>query len=116
MRSFDNGFAFVVGIANYPSVRELSATVLKDAADISALLTDAARCGYPSGQVRYLLDDQASADNIRAGLGWLAEVAGIDDTAICHYSDDNVPAIFTQTVPGMFTQDVPRLFSQSVPV
>jgi hypothetical protein len=33
----------------------------------------------------------------------------------CHHSDDNVPAIFTQTVPGMFTQNVPLLFSQSVP-
>jgi hypothetical protein len=82
MASFDKGYALVVGVANYPEFPTLPATVLKDATDISTLLMDATQCGYPPDQVRHLLDEQATAYNIRAELRWLAERTGEDDTAV----------------------------------
>ncbi len=86
MTLFDRGYAFVVGIANYPNVRQLPAIVLKDATDISALLMDKTRCGYSPDQVRHLLDEQATADNIRLGLHWLAKQTGPEDTAVFFFS------------------------------
>lgn len=83
---FERGHAIVIGVANYPQVRPLPETVLNDARDLRTLLTDAARCGYPSDQVTQLLDDEATADSIRAALAALAAHTGPDDTAVVFFS------------------------------
>lgn len=83
---FDNGYALVVGIANYSKVRKLPKTVLKDAQDISILLRNPEQCGYPADQVKHLVDDMGTANEIRNGLQWLAEQTSKDDTAVFFFS------------------------------
>jgi len=82
MTFFDNGYALVVGIANYAHVRKLPNSVLADANSINQLLQDEDYCGYPAAQVKLLTDDQATAVNIKEGLSWLAENTGEGDTAV----------------------------------
>lgn len=87
MRSqFSNGYALVIGVANYPNVRKLPVQVLDDARDIAALLQSAEYCGYPARNVEQLFDGQATAAGIRAGLTRLARAAGADNTAIVFFS------------------------------
>jgi hypothetical protein len=80
------GHALVIGVANYPKVRPLPETVLDDARDLGALLTDPAICGYPPAQVDQLLDVEATSDSIRAALADLAARTGPDDTALVFFS------------------------------
>lgn len=86
MNLFNKGYALVVGVANYAKFRKLPPMVVKDAEDISQLLTDPATCGYPADHVRLLTDRQATAQGIREGLGWLADQTSSDDTAIFFFS------------------------------
>jgi hypothetical protein len=86
MPGFQDGYALIVGIANYPKVRRLPKTVLKDAQDVDRLLRSQAHCGYADANVRLLLDEQATANDIRAGLHWLAGTAGPGDTALIFFS------------------------------
>lgn len=83
---FDKGYALVVGVANYAQFRKLPPIVLKDAEDVSGLLTDPLNCGYAKDHVRHLADSEATADGIREGLRWLAEETSEDDTAIIFFS------------------------------
>ena len=84
--TFEHGHALVIGVANYPRVNPLPETVLDDARDLRALLTDPAACGYPPGQVAQLLDAEATGDGIRAGLADLAARSGPEDTAVVFFS------------------------------
>ena len=84
--TFEHGHALVVGVANYPRVNPLPETVLDDARDLRALLTDPAACGYPPTQVAQLLDAEATGDGIRAGLADLAARSGPEDTAVVFFS------------------------------
>jgi hypothetical protein len=84
--TFVGGHAVVVGVAGYPNVSPLPATVLDDARDLRGRLTDPATCGYPAEQVALLLDRQATCDGIRAALAKLAQAAGPDDTAVVFFS------------------------------
>lgn len=86
MSGFENGYALIIGIANYPQVRKLPKSVLKDARDVYQLLSSPARCGYLASNLKLLLDDQAKANNIRDGLHWLARSAGAGDTAMVFFS------------------------------
>ena len=86
MPGFKDGYALIVGIANYPKVRRLPETILKDARDVHNLLRAPAHCGYPDANVRLLLDDKATADSIRDGIRWPAGAAGLGDTALVFFS------------------------------
>ncbi|MCS7056475.1 MAG: caspase family protein [Thermoflexales bacterium] len=86
MANFEQGYALIIGIANYPRVRPLPASVLNDARAVSAILQNPARAGYPKDQVRLLLDDDATRQGILDGLSWLAEHAGPDATAVVYFS------------------------------
>jgi hypothetical protein len=83
---FPNGYGLVIGIANYPRVRKLPTTVLKDAQDVKRILCSPSHCGYPQENVRLLLDSEATADGIRNGLRWLAEISDAGDTAVLFFS------------------------------
>jgi hypothetical protein len=83
---FQAGHALVVGIAHYPAVRGLPENVLDDARDLADLLQDPNRCGYPSGQVLRLLDEEATASGIRSALSDLAQRAGTGSTAVVYFS------------------------------
>ncbi len=84
--TFAGGHAVVVGVAGYPKVSPLPVTVLDDARDLRARLTDPATCGYPAGQVALLLNGQATRDGIRAALAGLVQRAGPGDTAVVFFS------------------------------
>ncbi len=86
MRSFDRGFAVVVGIKSYEYVGALRNAVLRDASELAEVLRDPDRCAYPIEQVRHLRDRLATADAVRRELRWLAEVTGPDDTAVFFFS------------------------------
>ncbi|HEY3341613.1 MAG TPA: caspase family protein [Anaerolineae bacterium] len=86
MPNFTQGYALVVGIANYTSVRPLPETVLKDARDVAALLEQPERAGYLPDHVKLILDKDASKQAILAGLAWLAACAANDATAVVYYS------------------------------
>jgi hypothetical protein len=77
MSNFKNSYALVIGIANYPKVRKLPNTILKDADDIHNLLLSPEHCGYLPANIRLLLDNKATAEDIRHGLRWLAESAAV---------------------------------------
>jgi hypothetical protein len=86
MPNFTQGYALVVGIANYTAVRPLPETVLKDARDVAALLKQPERAGYLPDHVKLILDKDASKQAILDGLQWLASCAGADATAVVYYS------------------------------
>lgn len=72
----DNAHALVIGIADYLHITKLPVTVRDDALAIRDLLTDPRRGGYPPGNVRLLLDGQASREAILAALADLAARTG----------------------------------------
>lgn len=86
MPKFTQGYAFVAGIAHYPHVNPLPATVLNDATAIAAILRNPSRAGYPDSQVRQALDQQATKAGVLAGLEWLAASATPQDTAVFFFS------------------------------
>ncbi|MGZ0146078.1 caspase family protein [Kribbella sp. WER1] len=83
---FDKGRALVVGIANYDRVSRLPESVLNDARDTASLLRSADYCGFPSANVRVLLDDRATLSSIRVGLADLASSADPGDTVVVFFS------------------------------
>jgi uncharacterized caspase-like protein len=83
---FVHGHALVIGVAGYAHATPLPGTVLNDAQNLQALLTEPAVCAYPRDQVTLLLDAEASGRNIRAALGDLATKTNSDDTAIVFFS------------------------------
>ena len=86
MPNFTQGFALVIGVANYPNVRPLPETVLKDARDFAALLQQSDRAGYLASNVKLLLDDQATKQDMLDGLAWLAANAKGDAVAMIFFS------------------------------
>jgi hypothetical protein len=75
---FANGYALIIGIANYPHVSKLPETVLKDAQDMVEVLRSESYCGYVPTNIELLLDSQATADGIRHKLNHLTQVTGPD--------------------------------------
>jgi uncharacterized caspase-like protein len=60
--------------------------VLKDARDIAALLQQPERAGYAPGNVKVILDRNATRQAILDGLTWLANTTGVGSTALVYYS------------------------------
>jgi hypothetical protein len=83
--SFTHAFAFVIGIGHYANIRSL-AKPANDAQSIQQALTDPALCGYAPGNVRVLIDRQATQTAIRAGLKWLADKAKSSSTVFFFFS------------------------------
>ena len=80
LQFFRHGYAVVIGVgADLPNTVE-------DAAGIADQLRSPRRCVYPAEQVQLLTGEQAKRTDILAALGWLAEVAGKDDTAVVYFS------------------------------
>ncbi len=86
MSEFRNGHALIVGIANYPRIKKLPEIVLKDAKDLSSILSSPNHCGYREDNIRLLTDAQADADGIRDGFKWLSSACGSEDTALIFMS------------------------------
>ena len=85
--NFANGYAVVIGVANYRNVYPpLPEAVLNDARDIAAVLTSKAYCGYESRDVHLLLDGDATLARIRTALDSVANTSGPGDTVVIFFS------------------------------
>ncbi|MEL7039609.1 MAG: caspase family protein [Cyanobacteria bacterium J06592_8] len=77
---YTEGFALIVGVgADLPNT-------VDDAEGLANLLKDTSRCAYPEHQVNLLVSQQATRDNMLAGLDQLAQKATPDATVIVYFS------------------------------
>lgn len=85
---FENGYALIVGVDQHQIARLALPTVAKDVQALFALLTDPARCGYLSENVKLVTGQEATQDNIFDGLSWLNDKIKADPnaTAFVYYS------------------------------
>lgn len=86
MIALKDAHALVIGIANYENARRLPPTVLKDANDVFALITNPDYCGYPKDNTRLLLDKQATQAAIREGLAELKASSDPGSTVFMYVS------------------------------
>lgn len=91
MSVFEQGYALVVGVAglDQPATHRhapLPLPVLNDAVDLARTLWNPEFCGYRADRVRLLLEEQATARKILAGLDWLSRRCSEEDTAIFFFS------------------------------
>jgi len=73
--AMDDAYALIVGVADYLHVTKLPAAVRNDARDVRDLLVNPRYCGYPSGHVTMLLDEEATREAIMDALSGLAAQA-----------------------------------------
>jgi len=76
-------WAVVVGIDDYPGGDADLRAAVADARDVDNAL---AAYGVPANHRLMLIDKQATADNIRGALAWMANRASADSTAVFFYS------------------------------
>ncbi|MGA8046482.1 MAG: caspase family protein, partial [Dermatophilaceae bacterium] len=110
MPTMESAHALIIGIADYPHVTKLPATVLDDARAIRDILVDPQLCGYPAENVRLLLDAEATRAAILAAMAQLGEAADADSSVFIYVSShggrvEDGPAagqylIPVDTVPG----------------
>jgi tetratricopeptide (TPR) repeat protein len=82
-----NYYGLLVGVGEYENISKLYKTN-KDASDLYKSLIAA---GYPEGNLRLLLDKDATVNKISMGLDWLARVAHDEqDTVIIFFSGHGV--------------------------
>jgi hypothetical protein len=67
--------ALLVGINAYPGQPLLGC--VNDVNDVANFLVD--RCGFDSSDVRLVVDDRATTNNIKERLAWLSKGTGIGD-------------------------------------
>jgi hypothetical protein len=76
-------WAVVVGVDDYPGADADLRAAVADARDVDSAL---AAYGVPANHRLMLTDKQATADNIRGALAWMAGRASADSTAVFFYS------------------------------
>jgi hypothetical protein len=86
MRSMDDAYAMVIGIAAYAHVAPLPESVRHDAADVYDLLVDPGLGGYHPDNAVALFDAAASRSGILAGLADLASRAAPDSAVLLYVS------------------------------
>jgi hypothetical protein len=84
MPNLDNAYALVIGTADYATIRKLPK--VRDAEDLAAALVDPSLCGYDPKNVTVILDQDATGDNIRAGLDPLKDCCDADSTAFISFA------------------------------
>jgi hypothetical protein len=86
MPALPNAHALIVGIARYQRVAPLPVTVLADAGGVYDALVDPTVGGYAAGNVRLLLDEQATLAALRSALADLAVRCDADATVFLYFS------------------------------
>jgi hypothetical protein len=84
MPTLENAHALVIGIADYAKIRKLPKD--QDARDLAAALVDPTPCGYDPKNVAVLFDQDATKDQLRAGLDALKDRCGVDSTVFLYFS------------------------------
>lgn len=82
----DNFYALVVGIANYQNTDPLPAVASNDARAVADTLADPDYGGYPSQNVRLLLDSEATQAALTQALDALAQQIDTDSTVLFYFS------------------------------
>lgn len=77
-------WALVVGIAKFHDTRLNLHYTRKDAEAMADLLKDPVCGRFAPDHVRLIADEQATTVNLRAGLNWLARMAGEGDLAVIY--------------------------------
>ena len=77
-----NAYALIIGIGKYHHLRQLNKTTT-DAQDLRDLLVER---GYPKGNIKLLLDDQATRPFISDQLDWLARYAQAEATVLIFFA------------------------------
>jgi uncharacterized caspase-like protein len=86
MMPFEGGYALLIGIGSHTYAPYLDVPIsVKDAEELSLILTNEAFCGYPAGQVKVLHDSSATREGILSGLAELAEKVNSEDTVTIFY-------------------------------
>ena len=86
-------YAVVIGIRKYQDDRipELKYTTV-DAEEIYNILTDPQYGNFPKNQVKLLIDEQATDNNIKSAIGtWLRRNTRKDDTVIIFFAGHGAP-------------------------
>ena len=78
--------AVVIGIASYPKISKLPTVVVNDASMVYKVLTDPDYCGYPPENVRLLVDEQATRQEVLESLEQLAARTTPDSTMLLYFS------------------------------
>jgi hypothetical protein len=76
-------WAVIVGVDDYPGGDADLKAAVADARDVDSAL---AAYGVPANRRMLLLDGQATGDNIRGALAWMAARASAESTAVFFYS------------------------------
>jgi len=84
-----------------------------DATAIADLLSDPARCAYPPDQVKLLTGDHARREYVLSALGWLAQAAGPDATAVVYFSGHGMETPDYYLMP--FGYDMADLSGTAIP-
>ena len=83
---YPQGYALLIGVANYQNISSLPAAILNDVNDVAATLSSPNYCAYTAANVVTLLDARATRAAVLKGLEELAVRAGPDDTACVFFS------------------------------
>ena len=89
----DKYYAVVIGIGNYQDdkIPKLKYTTV-DAEEIYNILTDPQYGNFPENQVKLLIDEQATYNNIKSAIGtWLKRNTRKDDTVIIFFAGHGAP-------------------------
>lgn len=76
-------WAVVIGIADYYGIGNDLKYTDDDAKDMYKYLISQ---GYPSGNIKYLIDSQATAQNIIDAINWMDNLEGSDSECVFFYS------------------------------
>ena len=94
-QTFSAGRALLIGIGTgYPAGMKLPNVVRADAEALARVLIEPALCAYPIENVKLLLDEQATRDNIVQGLLQLASTAQLNDTVFLFFSGHGAQKYF----------------------
>ena len=115
-------WAVVIGISKYQAPGHNLNYSADDARAFAGTLEQ--HCGFARDHIKLLLNEQATAQAIRAALGtWLAKAAGRQDLVVIYYSghgapdhDDNVSEDGIRKYLVSYDADPNDLFSTAVPM
>ena len=89
---FTQGHALVIGVGTYRNVPKSNVlAAVSDAQAVAAVLQDPRTCGYPSGQVRLIVNEGATKELTLAALDELAARTGAADTVFLFYCGHGAP-------------------------
>ncbi len=81
-----NAHTLIAGIAHYPHINPLPATVLNDAAAIQRVLVDPTLCAYEPTQVTLLPEEMATQTGLLQALSTLAANSDSESTVFLYLS------------------------------